>query len=312
MPISTIKKILVANRGEIAVRVIRACRDLGIRSVGVFSECDRTAFHTRMADEAHFIGPAPSAESYLNQDVIIATARKAGADAIHPGYGFLSENAGFAQRCQDEGIIFIGPKPKTISQLGDKLVAREMAIRAGLPVVPGADLASLGLDQARALAEKIGYPVMVKAAAGGGGKGMRVVDNAAELEEAMTRAANEARSAFGDARVFLEKYLTRPRHIEIQILCDQHGNCLYLGERECSIQRRHQKVIEESPSPVVTEAMRRKMGEAAVNIARASEYVGAGTVEFYLPGRRVLFPGGQHPSAGGTSGDRAGHRPGPG
>lgn len=284
-----IKKILIANRGEIAVRVIRACRDLGITSVAVFSEADQSAFHARMADQAIAIGPAPSSQSYLVHDRIIDAAKLTGADAIHPGYGFLSENAVFAQRCKDEGIIFIGPEPDTISQLGDKLVARAMAIKAGLPVVPGENLADLDPKSAKAAAKKIGYPVMVKAAAGGGGKGMRVVSSEDELEEAMDRAANEAQSAFGDSRVFMEKYLTRPRHIEIQILCDTHGNALYLGERECSIQRRHQKVIEESPSPVVTTEIRKKMGEAAVNIAKASGYVGAGTVEFIYQDGEFYF-----------------------
>jgi len=284
-----IKKILIANRGEIAVRVIRACRDMGITSVAVFSEADQSAYHARMADQAIAIGPAPSSQSYLVHDRIIDAAKKSGADAIHPGYGFLSENAAFAKRCRDEGIIFIGPEPDTISQLGDKLVARAMAIKAGLPVVPGEDLGNLDADAAKKLADKIGYPVMVKAAAGGGGKGMRVVNGPEELDEAMDRAANEAQSAFGDSRVFMEKYLTRPRHIEIQILCDTHGNALYLGERDCSIQRRHQKVVEESPSPVVTPDMRKKMGEAAVNIAKASNYVGAGTVEFIYQDGEFYF-----------------------
>lgn len=275
-----IKKILIANRGEIAVRIIRACRDLGITAVAVYSDCDRSVYHVRLADEAYHIGPSPSSESYLAQDKLIEVAKKSGADAIHPGYGFLSENPEFAHRCEAERIIFIGPKPETIRQLGDKLVAREMAIRAGLPVVPGADIAHDDYDTALARAREIGFPVLVKAAAGGGGKGMRVVRDEESFAEALQTAANEARSAFGDSRVFIEKYLDRPRHIEIQILCDTHGNSLHLGERECSIQRRHQKVIEESPSPVMTEELRARMGEAAVKIAGASNYVGAGTVEF--------------------------------
>ncbi|MBD3403004.1 acetyl-CoA carboxylase biotin carboxylase subunit [candidate division GN15 bacterium] len=275
-----IRKILVANRGEIAVRIIRACRDLEITAVAVYSDCDKSAYHVRLADEAYHIGPSPSSESYLVHDKLIEVARKCGADAIHPGYGFVSENPEFAHRCQAEKIIFIGPKAETISRLGDKLVAREMAINAGLPVVPGADIGENDFNIALERAREIGFPVLVKAAAGGGGKGMRVVRDEESFEESLQTAANEARSAFGDSRVFIEKYLDRPRHIEIQILCDTHGNFLHLGERECSIQRRHQKVVEEAPSPVMTPELRARMGEAAVNIARESDYVGAGTVEF--------------------------------
>lgn len=277
-----IKTILIANRGEIAVRVIRACRDLGIKSVAVYSEADKTAFHVRMADEAHFIGPAQSSQSYLVQDKIIDVAKKSGADAIHPGYGFLSENAVFAQRCADEGIIFIGPKPETITVLGDKLGARATALRAGLPLVPGASIDVADLAGTKKIAREIGFPILVKAAAGGGGKGMRVVESEDQFEEALRGAASEAKSAFGDSRVYLEKYLSRPRHIEIQILCDQHGNCIHLCERECSIQRRHQKVIEESPSIIMTPELRAKMGKAAVELARKAGYVGAGTVEFLV------------------------------
>lgn len=280
--LTSISKILIANRGEIAVRVIRACRDLGITSVAVYSECDKAAYHVRMADEAVAIGPSPSSQSYLVHDNIIKAARESGADAIHPGYGFLSENPVFAKRCEDEGIIFIGPRSETITALGDKLQARAMAIKAGLPVVPGGDIEPADMSIAQVLAIKMGFPILVKAAAGGGGKGMRVVENEAQFIEAVLSASSEAKSAFGDGRVFIEKYLTRPRHIEIQILCDQHGNCLYLGERECSIQRRHQKVIEESPSPIMTPELRRTMGEAAVEIARSAGYVGAGTVEFLV------------------------------
>jgi len=277
-----IKKILIANRGEIAVRVIRACRDLGITSVVVYSDCDRTAYHVRLADEAYHIGPSPSAESYLNQDRIIDAAKRAHADAIHPGYGFLAENATFAQRCADEGVVFIGPTARTISLLGDKLQARAAALEAGLPVVPGETLDGDDLKTAVAKASKVGFPVLIKAAAGGGGKGMRVVENPESFEESLQRASSEAKSAFGDGRVYIEKYLVRPRHIEIQILCDQHGNGIHLNERECSIQRRHQKVIEESPSPVMTPELRTEMGAAAVNIARQTGYVGAGTVEFMV------------------------------
>ncbi len=277
-----IKKILIANRGEIAVRIIRGCRDLGITSVAVFSDCDRAAYHVRLADEAFHIGASPSSESYLNQDKIIDAARRSGAEAIHPGYGFLAENAVFAQRCADEGIIFIGPRPETISLLGDKLQARAAALEAGLPVVPGETIEGDDLETAISKADKVGYPILIKAAAGGGGKGMRVVHRADEFENSLQRASSEARSAFGDGRVYIEKYLERPRHIEIQILCDQHGNAIHLNERECSIQRRHQKVIEESPSPVVTPELRQRMGEAAVNIALKTGYVGAGTVEFMV------------------------------
>lgn len=284
-----IKKILIANRGEIAVRIIRACRDLGITAVAVYSDCDRSAYHVRLADEAFHIGPSPSSQSYLVHDKLIEVAKKAGVDAIHPGYGFVSENPEFAHRCEAERITFIGPKPETIRQLGDKLVAREMAIRAGLPVVPGTDIADGDVEAALAKAREIGFPILVKAAAGGGGKGMRVVRDEESFAEALQTAANEARSAFGDSRVFLEKYLDRPRHIEIQILCDTHGNYLHLGERECSIQRRHQKVVEEAPSPVMTPELRARMGEAAINIAKASSYVGAGTVEFMVQDGQFYF-----------------------
>ncbi|MFZ1685034.1 MAG: acetyl-CoA carboxylase biotin carboxylase subunit [Candidatus Zixiibacteriota bacterium] len=284
-----IKKILIANRGEIAVRVMRACRDLGIKSVAVFSDADATAFHVRMADEAYCIGPAPSAQSYLVQDNIITAAKESGADAIHPGYGFLSENATFAKRCVDEGIIFIGPKPETIALLGDKVAARATAEKAGLPLIKGANIDVTNLTACKATAREIGYPILVKAAAGGGGKGMRVVDAEDQLEESLRAAASEAKSAFGDSRVYIEKYLKRPRHIEIQILCDQHGNCMHLMERECSIQRRHQKVIEESPSPIMTTELRAKMGQAAVKIAAESGYVGAGTVEFLVDEARNFY-----------------------
>ncbi|MEW5795561.1 MAG: acetyl-CoA carboxylase biotin carboxylase subunit [Candidatus Zixiibacteriota bacterium] len=277
-----IRKILIANRGEIAVRIIRACQDLGIRSVAVFSDCDRTAFHVRVADEAYYVGPSPSTQSYLVIDNIIAAAKQSGADAIHPGYGFLAENAEFAQRCADEGIIFIGPKAETVRLLGDKLEARAMALKAGLPVVPGTDIGPKDLSTAQLFGAQAGYPILVKAAAGGGGKGMRVVESAEAFAEALATASREAQAAFGDGRVFLEKYLDGPRHIEIQILCDQYGNGIHLGERECSIQRRHQKVIEESPSVVMTDDLRKRMGDAAVSIARASGYVGAGTVEFLV------------------------------
>ena len=277
-----IKKVLVANRGEIAVRVMRCCRDMDIRSVAVYSNCDATALHVRTADEAYAIGPSPSSESYLAVDKILNVAKQSGADAVHPGYGFLAENAAFAERCEKNGLVFIGPRPETIRLLGDKLLARDTALKAKLPVVPGADIGGHGLDNALAVAGDIGFPILIKAAAGGGGKGMRVVESEDQFAESMSSAAREAESAFGDNRVYIEKYLRRPRHIEIQILCDQHGNAIYLGERECSIQRRHQKVIEESPSPIMTPELRKRMGEAAVNIARQAGYVGAGTVEFMV------------------------------
>ncbi|MBU0984186.1 MAG: acetyl-CoA carboxylase biotin carboxylase subunit [candidate division Zixibacteria bacterium] len=287
--IKPIKKILVANRGEIAVRVIRACHDLGIVSVAICSDCDRTAYHARLADEWYHIGGSPSSESYLNQDRVMQAVKDSGADAVHPGYGFLAENATFAQRCVDEGITFIGPRPETIRGLGDKLVAREMAIKANLPVVPGTDMGADNPDEALAFAKKIGFPVLVKAAAGGGGKGMRVVESADLFQEALDSASREAKSAFGDGRVFIEKYLVRPRHVEIQILCDTHGNHLHLCERECSIQRRHQKVIEEAPSPIMTDELRERMGTAAVSIAREAGYVGAGTVEFLVDQNRSFY-----------------------
>jgi acetyl-CoA carboxylase biotin carboxylase subunit len=283
------RKILIANRGEIAVRIIRACKDLGIISVAVYSEADKTAFHVRMADEAYFIGPAPSNQSYLVHDKIIETAKKSGSDAIHPGYGFLSENSAFAKRCEEEGIVFIGPSSKAIKLLGDKIEARRTAMKAGLPVLPGSEIDSTRMKDALKQVEKIGYPVLVKATAGGGGKGMRIVRSNSDFEESVKRASSEAKSAFGDGRVFIEKYLERPRHIEFQILCDQHGNSIHLGERECSIQRRHQKLIEESPSPIISKELRREMGEAAVNIAKASNYFGAGTVEFMFDDEREQF-----------------------
>jgi len=277
-----IHKILVANRGEIAVRIIRGCRDAGVESVAVYSECDRTALHVRLADEVYLCGPSPSKDSYLNQKKIIEIAKQSGAEAIHPGYGFLAENADFARLCEESGIVFIGPKSSTISLLGDKLEARRTALAAGLPVVPGTDFNVEQVDIVAERAGEIGFPVLVKAAAGGGGKGMRIVHSESDLSESLESAIREAGSAFGDGRVYLEKYLERPRHIEIQILTDTHGNAVYLGERECSIQRRHQKVIEESPSPVVSPELRKKMGVAAVSIARESGYLGAGTVEFLV------------------------------
>jgi acetyl-CoA carboxylase biotin carboxylase subunit len=274
------KKILIANRGEIAVRVIRACRDLDIRSVAVFSDADRGAAHVRHADEAYHIGPSPSSESYLVIDKIIEAAKKSGAEAIHPGYGFLAENARFAKACEDAGIVFVGPPPSAIDMMGDKMAARKAMIAAGVPVVPGTEKAVEEEKQAVDIAKEIGFPILIKAAAGGGGKGMRIVAEESEIKSGVRGARSEAKSAFGDDRIYIEKYLARPRHIEIQVIADTHGNCVYLGERECSIQRRHQKVIEEAPSPLVDPEMRKKMGEAAVAAASAAGYVNAGTVEF--------------------------------
>lgn len=276
------KKILIANRGEIAIRIIRGCRLLGIKNVVVFSEADQAALHVRMADEAYLIGPAPATQSYLVMERLIEVARKSGADAIHPGYGFLAENAQFAQMVQDAGLAFIGPPPQAIRLLGDKLEARKLVESHGVPTVPGGPVNAADLPAARKLALKCGYPVLVKAVAGGGGKGMRIVNVDDELEKALIASGNEARSAFGDDRVFIEKCIVRPRHIEIQVACDVHGNAVYLGERECSIQRRHQKLIEEAPSVFVDGDLRRRMGETAVAAVRAAGYANVGTVEFLV------------------------------
>jgi len=276
------KKILIANRGEIAVRVLRACRELGIRSAAVFSDVDRTSLHVRLADEAYPIGPAPSRESYLCIDKLMDVARRAGCDAVHPGYGFLAENAAFPRACTDAGLTFIGPSAEAMEALGSKTAGRQLARRCDVPTVPGTNDPIEKTGDAQALAHSMGYPVLLKAVAGGGGKGMRLVYSDAEFESAFRDASSEAMNAFGDARLYLEKYLERPRHIEIQILADAHGRVVSLGERECSIQRRHQKVIEEAPSPIVTPDLRKKMGDAAVRLARAGGYVNAGTVEFLV------------------------------
>ncbi|MGZ5484137.1 MAG: acetyl-CoA carboxylase biotin carboxylase subunit [Pyrinomonadaceae bacterium] len=273
-------KILIANRGEIAVRIIRACRDLNISPVAVFSEADAAALHVRMSDEAHCIGPAPSIESYLNIPAIIEAAKKSGAEAIHPGYGFLAENAEFARAVSEAGLSFIGPTPEAMEVMGSKTSARRAAIKAGAPVVPGTTEALQNNEEAKQVAAKFGYPVMLKAAAGGGGKGMRQVAEESELSSAFEAAQSEAASAFGNSDVYLEKVVAKPRHIEIQVFADRRGNCVHLGERECSIQRRHQKVIEECPSPINDPDLRQRMGEAAIKIAKAVKYVGAGTVEF--------------------------------
>jgi acetyl-CoA carboxylase biotin carboxylase subunit len=276
------RKILIANRGEIAVRVIRACRELDIATVAVYSEPDAGALHVRLADEAYLIGPAPSAESYLRIERIVEAARRSGAEAIHPGYGFLAENADFARAVAAAGLVFIGPPAEAMELMGSKTNARRAALAAGAPVVPGTTEPLRSADEARETAARFGYPVMLKAAAGGGGKGMRLVAGADEIGEALEAAQSEALAAFGDAAVYLEKAIERPRHIEIQIFADTHGHAVHLGERECSIQRRHQKVIEECPSPINDAGLRERMGASAVEIARAANYVGAGTVEFLV------------------------------
>jgi len=280
-----IKKVLVANRGEIAVRVMRSCREIGIKTVAVFSDADRQAMHVRYADEAYCIGPAPSRESYLNIEAIIGAAKKSGADAIHPGYGFLSENAGFSERCKAEGIKFIGPDAYAILTMGDKITARQTMIASGVPVVPGTREKLSDEAKAIEVVGEIGLPVMIKASAGGGGKGMRLVKNMEELLPSLRMAKSEAMNAFGDDSVYIEKYIESPHHIEFQILADQHGNVVHLFERECSIQRRHQKVIEETPSPLMTPELRREMGEKAVAAAKAVNYEGAGTIEFIVNDR---------------------------
>lgn len=275
------KKVLIANRGEIAVRLIRACQERGISTVAVFSDADRTALHVRYADEAYRLGPPPARDSYLRGDYLIDIARKAGAQAIHPGYGFLAENAAFAAACRDAGIVFIGPPPEAIAAMGDKITARETVARAGVPLVPGTPR-NLSDEELLAAAEQLGYPVLVKASAGGGGKGMRLVHRPEDLKSALGAARRESLAAFGDDSIYLEKAIEGARHVEIQILADNHGNIIHLGERECSIQRRHQKLVEEAPSVAVDAELRAKMGAIAVAAARAVDYVSAGTVEFLL------------------------------
>jgi acetyl-CoA carboxylase biotin carboxylase subunit len=275
------RKVLIANRGEIALRVIRACKELGVRTVAVFSEADRESLHVRFADEEVCIGPPPARESYLNIPRIIAAAEITGADAIHPGYGFLAENAEFSEICERSGITFIGPSPTQIRLMGDKAAARRTMKEVGVPIVPGTDILQ-DVDEALGIAREIGFPVLIKAAAGGGGKGMRVANDAEEFPRQFSMARNEAGAAFGDDSVYVEKYLARPRHIEFQILGDQHGRVVHLGERDCSVQRRHQKLIEEALSPAMTPELRARMGDAAVRGAKSIEYVGAGTIEFLL------------------------------
>ncbi len=276
------KKILIANRGEIAIRVMRTARKMGIKTVAVYSDIDRDAPHVRYADEAIHVGPSPSAESYLVMENILQAAKDTGAEGIHPGYGFLSENAVFANMVTDAGIKFIGPKPHAIEIMGSKLAAKDAVKDYNIPMVPGIDKAIEDVQKAIVIAEDIGFPILIKASAGGGGKGMRIVNNSEELPEQMERAISEAKSAFGDGSVFIEKYVSSPRHIEIQVLADGHGNVVHLFERDCSIQRRHQKVVEEAPSAVLTPEIRNAMGEAAIKVAKACDYEGAGTVEFLL------------------------------
>jgi acetyl-CoA carboxylase biotin carboxylase subunit len=283
------KKVLVANRGEIAVRVMRACRELGIRNVGIYSDADRPAPHVRYADEVYDVGPAPASESYLRIDKIIDVARRAGAEAVHPGYGFLAENAEFAAACEDAGLVFVGPTPETLRAAGDKQRARATMAAAGIPVIPGSPPELQRDEDIANAAAGIGWPVMIKAAAGGGGKGMRVCARAEDFAELLKHARGEARSAFGDDAVYVEKCIIKPRHVEFQILADAHGNVVHLHERECSIQRRHQKLVEESPSPALDDELRARMAEAALAAARAANYTNAGTIEFLLDAGRDFY-----------------------
>jgi len=284
-----IKKVLVANRGEIAVRIMRSCREMGITAVAVYSDADEAAMHVRYADEAYHIGPAPSAESYLRMDRILDVARQCKADAIHPGYGFLSENATFSEKCRDAGVIFIGPGPDAIRSMGDKITARKNMIAAGVPVVPGTTEPISDDTKALDVIREVGLPVMIKASAGGGGKGMRLVREESEVAGALRMARSEAASAFGNDSVYIEKFIDSPHHIEFQILADLHGNVIHLFERECSVQRRHQKIVEETPSPLLTPEVRSAMGEAAVAAAKAVNYAGAGTIEFIVDDNRNYY-----------------------
>jgi acetyl-CoA carboxylase biotin carboxylase subunit len=280
--VAPIRKLLIANRGEIALRIVRACKEMGVRSVAVFSEADRDSLHARMADEAICIGPAASSASYLNMPNVISAALVSGADAVHPGYGFLAENAAFARACADSGLVFVGPSADAIERMGDKAVARSTMMAAGVPCVPGSDGPVATAAEALSFAREVGFPVLIKAAAGGGGKGMRVAVDETDLAHNFTAAKTEAAAAFGNDTVYIEKYLKRPRHIEIQVLADTHGNAIYLFERDCSVQRRHQKLIEEAPSPALSSELREAMGAAALKAVRAVDYVNAGTVEFLL------------------------------
>ena len=283
------KKVLIANRGEIAVRILRACRELGIRGVAVYSTADRNSLHARIADEAICIGPAATKDSYLNMNAIIQAALNSGADAVHPGFGFLSENAEFAKLCEENGLVFIGPSYRSIEMLGDKAEAKKTMAAAGVPVIPGSEGAVGSFEEAREIAEKAGYPVLVKASAGGGGRGIRRVDSPEELEAQMTIAKQEAKSFFGDDSVYIEKLLVNPHHVEIQIIADKQGNYIHLCERDCSMQRRNQKVLEECPSPIVDDGLRAKMGKAAVTAAKQSGYYNAGTIEFLVDENRDFY-----------------------
>jgi len=283
------KKILVANRGEIALRIMRTCREMNIKTIAVYSEADRNALFVRFADEAYCIGSPASSQSYLVIDKIIDVVKKSGADGVHPGYGFLSENAAFARRLEQEGIELIGPSAHSMEVMGDKLAAKETALKQGVPLVPGSDGAVTDLEEAKAVAREVGFPLLIKASAGGGGKGMRAVYNEESIDEELKLAMSEAKSAFGDPSVFIERYVTSPRHIEVQVLADKHGNCVYLFDRECSIQRRHQKVIEEAPASILTPEMRKEMGECAVSLAKGCNYKGAGTVEFLVDDKMNFF-----------------------
>ena len=275
-------KVLIANRGEIAIRVMRTCKDMGIKTVGIFSTADRNALHVAMADEAYCVGGPASADSYLQMDKIIELCKKTGAQAVHPGYGFLSENANFARKLKENNIVLIGPSAASMEVMGSKLAAKEAVAQYNVPMVPGVNKAIDDIDEAKKIAQEIGFPILIKASAGGGGKGMRLVENISEFDSALKTARSEAVSSFGDEAVFIEKFVTKPRHIEIQLMADNYGNTVYLFERECSIQRRHQKLVEEAPSAVLTPSLRKEMGEAAVNVAKACNYIGAGTVEFLL------------------------------
>jgi acetyl-CoA carboxylase biotin carboxylase subunit len=283
------KKVLIANRGEIALRIIRACHELGVKTVAVYSEADRESLHVRFADEDVCIGKAPAADSYLNIPRIIAAAEITGAEAIHPGYGFLAENAEFSEICARSGIVFIGPTPAQIRSMGDKATARRTMMESGVPTVPGSEGIVEGMDEARRVAGEIGFPIMIKASAGGGGKGMRIAPDADSFAKLLTAAQNEAKAAFGNPQVYLERCILKPRHVEFQVFGDHHGNIIHLGERDCSIQRRHQKLVEEAPSPALTPELRKEMGDAAVTAARAIDYVGAGTIEFLLDQDRSFY-----------------------
>jgi propionyl-CoA carboxylase alpha chain len=283
------KRLLIANRGEIAIRIMRTAHDMGIVTIAIFSDADENAPFVRLADEAYYIGKSPSKDSYLNKDKILKLCLEKNIDAIHPGYGFLSENAEFAQMVEDAGITFVGPSSESMRVMGDKLIAKKTVSEYGIPLMPGTPGAIEDVDEARILCRDIGYPVLIKASAGGGGKGMRIVEREQDLEEEMKQASSEAKSAFGNGEVFIEKYITSPRHIEFQILADTHGNIIHLFDRECSIQRRHQKVIEEAPSSVLTDSLRDEMGKAAINVAKSCNYVGVGTIEFLLDENKKFY-----------------------